>query len=180
MRKIVKAALVISGVAVGAAVYALADRSIDAPATVGSVDLERYGGQWYEIARYPNRFQRRCATDVTATYRLRRDGKIEVINACRHADGASQIARGTARVVDRRTNAKLKVTFFWPFSGDYWIVDLGADYEYSVVSEPTRKYLWILSRRAHMDEAQYRQIILRLESRGFDTAKLVRTPQSKT
>lgn len=177
-KKIFQTAFVICGVAAGAAAYALIDRTIDAPKTVGSVDLERYAGQWFEIARFPNRFQRDCATEITATYILRSPGTFEVVNSCRRADGSLNVVRGRARVADKRTHAKLKVTFFWPFAGDYWIVDLGEDYDYSVVSEPGRKYLWILSRTPQITEQRYREIITRLEARGFDTARLVKTPQS--
>ena len=92
--------------------------------TVPHVDLTRYVGRWYEIARYPTRFEKDCASDVTATYAQLSGGKIEVLNECRKADGQTKRSKGTANVVDKRTNAKLKVTFFWPFSGNYWIIDL--------------------------------------------------------
>lgn len=178
MKRYVKAALVIGGVAAGAAVYALADRNIDAPRTADFVDLGRYSGLWYEIARYPNRIQRACAGDATAQYTLLRNGRFAVVNTCRNANGTLEHVRGTARVVDRRTNAKLKVTFYWPFSGDYWILDVGSDYEYAVVGVPGRDYLWILSRTPQLDPAAYNRIITRLEARGLDTARLVKTPQS--
>src|ERR1041384_6396552 len=101
---------------------------------VGAVDLSRYAGRWYEIARLPNRFEKKCADSVTATYTLRSDGKVDVVNRCRKANGEYTTARGKAKVVDKKTNAKLKVTFFWPFYGDYWILDLGSNYEYAVVA----------------------------------------------
>jgi apolipoprotein D and lipocalin family protein len=145
---------------------------------VSSVDLGRYMGTWYEIARYPNRFQRDCAGDVMATYELREDGKVRVVNACREADGEAKTSEGTARVVDPKTNARLKVTFFWPFSGDYWIINLGPNYEYAVVGEPSREYLWILSRTPRMDDATYGVLLERIAKQGYDTSKLVRTPQS--
>jgi len=104
--------------------------------TVPNVDLTRYVGRWYEIARYPAWFEKDCASDVTATYTALSGGKIEVLNECRQADGQVKRSKGTARVVDKRTNAKLKVTFFWPFSGNYWIIDLAPDYSYAVVGEP--------------------------------------------
>ena len=125
--------------------------------TVDHVDLQRYVGKWYEIARYPNRFQRKCQSDTTATYTLREDGKVQVANACREKDGTMTTANGTAKVVDPKTNAKLKVTFFWPFYGDYWILGLGPDYQYAIVGEPDRKYLWILSRTPAMDEPRIRK-----------------------
>jgi apolipoprotein D and lipocalin family protein len=178
MKRVFKAALLVGGVAAGAAVYALADHNIDAPRTVDFVDLGRYAGQWYEIARFPNRFQRTGCCDVTASYALLPNGRVSVVNACRNPNGGLERISGTARVMDRKTNAKLKVTFFWPFAGDYWILDLGSDYEYAVVGDPGRNYLWILSRTPQMDAAAYQRIITRLEARGLDTARLVRTPQS--
>jgi apolipoprotein D and lipocalin family protein len=147
---------------------------------VQAVDLSRYVGRWYEIARLPNRFQKKCADTVTANYALRPDGKIEVINKCRKASGEYAKAKGTAKVVDKKTNAKLKVTFFWPFYGDYWILDLGPNYEYAVVGEPGRKYLWILSRSPRMDEALYQQLLQKMAAQGFNTEMMIRTSQPTT
>ncbi len=144
---------------------------------VQSVDLSRYAGRWYEIARLPNSFQKKCADEVTADYTMREDGKIEVINRCRKASGEYATAQGEAKIVDKKTNAKLKVTFFWPFYGDYWILDLGPNYEYAVVGEPDRKYLWILSRSPRMDEALYQQLLQKMEAKGFNTEMMVRTSQ---
>ncbi len=110
---------------------------------MSSVDLSRYVGRWYEIAGLPNRFEKKCADSVTATYALRSDGKIEAVNRCRKSSGEYTTAKGKAKVVDKQTNAKLKVTFFWPFYGDYGILDLGPNYEYAVVGDPSRDYLWI-------------------------------------
>ena len=144
---------------------------------VQSVDLNRYVGRWYEISRMPNSFQKKCADTVTADYTIRADGKIEVLNRCRKASGEYTTAKGKAKIVDKKTNAKLKVTFFWPFYGDYWILDLGPNSEYAVVGEPGRKYLWILSRSPRMDEALYQQLIQKMATKGFDTGKLIRTSQ---
>jgi apolipoprotein D and lipocalin family protein len=152
--------------------------SVPPPEVVPHVDLERYTGTWYEIASYPNRFQKGCS-DTNATYTLRKDGKIEVINRCRR-DGREDSVKGSAKVSDKTTNAKLKVTFFWPFYGDYWIIDLGETYDYAVVSNPDRKYLWILSRTPRMDEAKFTRILERLSGKGFDVGKLVKTNQDKT
>jgi apolipoprotein D and lipocalin family protein len=148
--------------------------------TVAHVDLPRYLGTWYEIASFPQRFQRGC-TATTANYSLRRDGDIDVLNRCRKGslDGKEQSALGRARVVDRATNAKLQVSFFRPFWGDYWIIDLAADYSYAVVGHPGRDYLWILSRTPTMAEATYEGIIGRLQSRRYETARLVRTLQAE-
>lgn len=146
--------------------------------TVEAVDLRRYAGKWYEIARYPNRFQRKCQADTTAVYTLRGDGKVQVVNACRQKDGKITTARGTAKVVDKKSNAKLKVTFFWPFYGDYWIIGLSPDYQYAIVGEPSRKYLWILSRTPRMAEDTYREVLRLVETQGYDPAKLLQTRQS--
>ncbi|MDH4281235.1 MAG: lipocalin family protein [Myxococcales bacterium] len=146
--------------------------------TVPEVDLNRYLGTWYEIASYPQSFQEGC-TGTTATYTLRDDGQIDVLNECRKGslDGKEDSARGRARVVDRDTNAKLEVSFFRPFWGDYWIIDLGPDYEYAVVGHPSRDYLWILSRTPTLDEATYEGISSRLEQEGYPLDRLQKTIQ---
>lgn len=147
--------------------------------TVAHVDLNRYLGEWYEIARYPNRFQKDCPASK-ATYAPRADGRIEVLNECYDRDyhQVRRAVRGKARVVDRESNAKLKVTFFWPFSGDYWIIDLGEDYRYAVVGHPDRKYLWILCREKKMDDKPYQEILRRLAAQGYDPAKLIKRSNS--
>lgn len=146
--------------------------------TVAHVDLSRYLGTWYEIANFPQSFQRGC-TATTATYTLRADGDIDVLNRCRKGsiDGKEKSALGRARVVDRATNAKLEVSFFRPFWGDYWIIDLSEDYSYAVVGHPGRDYLWILARNPTMAEATYQSIVTRLQSQGYETSRLVRTLQ---
>ena len=146
--------------------------------TVTHVDLARYTGTWYEIASYPQKFQKGC-TATTAVYTLREDGKIEVVNRCNRdsLDGRETIARGKAKVVDRESNAKLKVSFFWPFWGDYWIIDLDPEYRWAVVGNPSRKYLWILSRTRSMDPQVYAQILERITAQGYDVGKLRTTLQ---
>lgn len=146
--------------------------------TVASVDLARYAGTWYEIASFPQWFQRGC-TATTATYTLRPDGLIDVVNRCRKGspEGPVASAHGRARVADPETNAKLEVSFFRPFWGDYWIIDLGEDYEYAVVGHPGRDYLWILSRTPSMPDDAYHAIVRRLAARGYDASRLVRTAQ---
>ena len=146
--------------------------------TVDNVDLRRYAGKWYEIARYPNRFQRNCQSDTTAIYTLRDDGKVQVVNACRERNGKVTTARGTAKVVEKKTNAKLKVTFFWPFYGDYWVIGLSPDYQYAIVGEPSRKYLWILSRTPSMEETTYQEVLRLVETLGYKSGKLQKTNQS--
>jgi apolipoprotein D and lipocalin family protein len=148
---------------------------------VPTVDLMRYMGTWYEIASYPNSFQKGC-TATKATYRLLEDGRVDVLNECRRGslDGELTTARGMAKVVDPSTKAKLKVTFFWPFYGEYWIIDLGKNYDYAVVGHPGRHYLWILSRTPRMDEALYGAILERLSTKqAYDVTKLVKTAQPK-
>jgi apolipoprotein D and lipocalin family protein len=142
--------------------------------TVPHVDLASYAGLWYEIARYPNRFQRGCL-DSRATYTLRQDGKVEVVNSCRDEhDGELRQAKGKAWPVDE-SNARLKVSFFWPFRGDYWIIELGKAYEYAVVGTPDRKYLWVLSRSPQMDDGLYEAIMERAKAQGFDPARMMRS-----
>ena len=151
---------------------------------VGKVDLNKYAGQWYEIARYPNKFQDQCVGNTTATYTLKGDKKIEVLNRCLKKDGTVNDAKGEAKVVDRSTNAKLEVRFAPGFLtwlpqvwGDYWVIGLPDDYSYSVVGTPDRKYFWILSRTAAMDDSTYQEILRRAEQQGFVPSKVVKTPQ---
>lgn len=154
----------------------------DAPLpVVDSVDLDRYLGTWYEIARYPAWFQRDC-TAVTAEYSLRDDGKIGVVNSCRKKtlDGKFKQANGRAKIVDKSTNAKLKVSFFGPFWGDYWIIDLDPEYKWAVVGMPNRKYLWILSRSPELSKEIFDGIVSRLPELGYDPSKLLMTEQPST
>lgn len=153
---------------------------------VPSIDPERYAGTWYEVARLPNRFQKKCAGDVAATYTLRSDGGLDVVNRCRKADGRLTSVKGRARVADRRgPNSKLEVRFapaflsFLPFVwGDYQIIDLAPDYSYALVGEPGRKYLWVLSRTPRMDEAAFARASARAAEEGFDVSRLLKTEQS--
>lgn len=150
-----------------------AARRTPPPDTVPHVDLNRYVGTWYEIARYPNRFQKECR-ESTAFYSIRDNGAITVVNRCR-TDSVDKEARGIAKVVDSTTNARLKVSFFRPFYGDYWILDLGADYDYAVVGTPDRKYLWILSRTPMMDARLYEKLLEKIRGQGFDPQRLLVT-----
>jgi apolipoprotein D and lipocalin family protein len=151
--------------------------------TVASVDLDRYAGEWFEMARFPNRFQRRCATDVRARYARRDDGRIDVVNSCRTAAGEVTEVEGIARVVDRRTPARLEVRFapaflaFLPMVwGDYWIIGLAEDYSWAVVGSPDREYLWILARAPAVSVAAYEAAVSIARANGFDVQRLVRTP----
>lgn len=151
-------------------------RTSDAPlTTVAEVDLERYLGRWYEIARYDSRFERGC-DGVTADYAMREDGLISVVNTCYREglDGPPETADGRARVVPGSSNAQLEVSFFGPFWGDYWIIELDeAEYQWSVVSEPRGRYLWILSRTPQMDPDVLDARLAGLDAMGFDTDALV-------
>jgi len=147
-------------------------------AVVDSVDLQRYLGKWYEIASYPAWFQKGC-TGSTAEYTLLPDDRIRVVNRCfkKNLDGPLKESKGKAEVVDNQTNAKLKVWFFWPFKGDYWIIDLAPDYSWAVVGTPSRKYLWILSRTPALDQNVIEDILSRLPAKGYDPERLNMTSQ---
>lgn len=149
--------------------------------TAGHVDLQRYAGRWYEIARYPHRFEKGC-TNVTADYTLQTGGSIRVINQCRLKDkeGAIKKAVGKAKVVDRTTNAKLKVTFFWPFYGDYWILEIDPDYQYAIVGEPSRKYVWILGRAPRMEPFLLATLVEKIRRFGYDPNRLIFTQNTDT
>jgi len=151
---------------------------------VDAVDLDRYVGRWFEIARFPNRFQRGCAGDVTASYTRRPDGRIDVVNRCRADDGRVTEASGIARVADTRTFSKLKVRFapawlsFLPWVwGDYWIVGLAQDYSWAVVGSPNRDYLWILARAPALEAADYAKALATARASGFDVDRLISTSQ---
>lgn len=153
--------------------------------TVSAVDLKRYAGKWYEVARLPNSFQKKCAGNVSAEYKLLDDGKIEVVNSCKETNGKLSVATGKAKIADEKTNSKLEVRFapawlsFLPFVwGDYWIVELGENYDYAVVASPDRKYFWILSRTPEIEETRLQQILQRAKDKSFDTSKVIRTKQN--
>jgi len=147
--------------------------------TVAKVDLSRYQGTWYEIARLPLFWEKKCASHVTATYRLRADGKVTVLNQCRKADGTETASTGTAEIATSDgSNSKLKVSFFWPFQGDYWILALDENYNWALVGTPNLKNLWVLSRNPQLDGATLNSLIDRAHQLGFDTEKLIYTRQS--
>ncbi len=163
--------------AVGAAMLPGAYAASTPVQTVASVDTQRYVGKWYEIANYPMFFQRKCVGDTTAEYTARPDGKISVVNRCRTKDGEFDQAEGEARAVEGSNNTKLKVTFFKPFSGDYWIIGLDPEYRWAVVGSPDRKYLWVLSRTATMDAADLERALDAARAQGYTLEELRYTPQ---
>jgi apolipoprotein D and lipocalin family protein len=149
---------------------------------VSFVDLSRYVGRWYEITKIPNSFQKQCASRTTAEYTLRPDGKIKVFNRCIDAKDKEDSATGTAKIVDTKTNAKLKVSFvrflgknwFW---GDYWIIGLDDDYQWAVVGTPSRKYGWILCREKSMGDEERAKCFAILRQQGYDPEDFVDSPQ---
>ena len=149
---------------------------------IDHLDVQRYVGRWYEIAKYPNRFQKQCASDTSADYAQMPDGRFSVLNQCRQADGDWQKALGVARPAGDGASAKLKVRFapawlsFLPFVwGDYWVVDIDDGYTLVAVSEPQREFLWILSRTAVVDAGRYEALLARLTAMGLDTTRLEKT-----
>ena len=152
---------------------------------VNGIDLERYARRWFEIAKYPNRFQKQCVANTTANYTVRKNGRIEVLNECVKKDGTTVKAVGEAKIGDKANNAKLKVRFapgfisFLPFVwANYWVIDIAPDYSYSVIGEPGRDYFWILSRSPEMETATYQTILRRAEKMGFDPNRVEKTPQN--
>lgn len=143
--------------------------------TVGEVNLEKYAGQWYEIARLPNKFEKglKC---ITATYSLKKNGKIEVLNKGFSIEkmGESDAAKGTAWIPDPNYPGRLKVSFFWPFAGDYYIISLDEEYQYVLVGDPSRKYLWILSRTKKLDDTIYSKLIDIGRQNGFKVEDIIK------
>ena len=159
-----------------AGVAALAFKNDDEPLqTVQYVELEKYLGKWYEIAAFPQRFERGCS-NTFAEYSLNADGSIAVKNTC-VKNGELSVSNGKAKIVDTKTNAKLTVQFQWPFKGKYWIIGLAHDYSYAVVGHPNREYLWILSRKPQMDNQTLNHLVVMAANKGFDVRKLVKTQQ---
>lgn len=153
-----------------------------APVPVDSVKLEKYAGLWYEIAKIPNRFQRKCVRNTTAQYRIRADSRLDVVNRCTQEDGTIIEAKGIAKIVDSKSNARLKVSFvkifgislFW---GDYWIIGLDENYQYAVVGTPSRKYGWILSRKPRLSSEDWEAVSEILRKQGYDPGMFDKTLQ---
>lgn len=139
---------------------------------VAQVDLDRYLGKWHEAARLPNSFERDCVA-VIAEYARRPDGLISVRNTCRKDTGKIEVAEGRAKIADAATNARLKVSFFGPFFGDYWVIDLAPDYAWAIVGEPRGRFLWVLTRAARVDAAAKEDFTARVRALGYDPSKLI-------
>lgn len=143
--------------------------------TVNNVDIQKYKGTWYEIARFEHFFEKGCK-NVTATYELKEDGDLKVINRCTMIEDDEKEATGVAYAVDN-TNSKLKVSFFRPFYGDYWILDLASDYSYVLVGSPSRELLWILAREKTISQETKEKILVKLPDLKFDKNKFIWTIQ---
>lgn len=147
---------------------------------VKDLDIERYLGDWYEIARYDHSFERGLV-GVTATYSFRDDGKIKVVNAGykETLNGKRSEATGKAKIPDLAVPSKLKVSFFWFFYGDYFVLELDENYQWAVIGSSSDKYLWILSRTPQIDENRYNELLAGLTQRGYDVSKLIFVKQKK-
>ena len=168
-------------------VATVAAASVDDPPlrVVPEVNYDRYAGTWYEIARLPNRFEKACARDITATYTRREDGRIDVENKCVEADGRVKVARGVARPVEGQPSSVLQVRFAPAFLsfigsvwGDYQIIALGPGYDHAVVGTPDRKFLWVLARTPKLDAAVYKAALDQARSQNFDVSKMLLVPQT--
>ena len=148
------------------------------PSVVSTVDLNRYMGTWYEIARLPNYFERKLKC-TSANYTLRDDGRITVLNKGFYLTDPqkSTTSRGVAWIPDKKSPAKLKVQFFWPFSGDYWIMELDKEYRYVLVGDPSLKYLWILAREKKMDDTTYNMLLKKAIDNGYNVKSIIRVEQ---
>ncbi|XP_022729678.1 temperature-induced lipocalin-1-like [Durio zibethinus] len=152
---------------------------------VKNLDINRYMGRWYEIASFPSRFQPRNGENTRATYTLNEDGTVHVLNET-FTDGKRGFIEGTAYKADPKSDeAKLKVKFYVPpflpiipVVGDYWVLYIDDDYQYALIGQPSRKYLWILCRQTHMDDEIYNQLVQKAKDEGYDVSKLHKTPQS--
>jgi len=169
----------VTGLLAVAASLATAQAETPPLQTITSVDVPRYMGTWYEIAKYPNWFQRKCASSTQATYSLQTNGRVQVLNRCKTDKGEWIDALGEARQIGGPTSAQLKVRFapewlsFIPLVwGDYWIFELDPDYQWVLVSEPKREYLWILSRTPQLPAATYKALLDKLQERGFDLKRI--------
>ncbi len=162
----------------------MAQQSDQSVKAIASLEVPRYQGTWYEIAKFPNWFQKKCISNTKATYTAKPDGNLRVLNSCKTASGETSEAEGLARQIGAKDSPKLEVRFapawlsFLPLVwGDYWVIDLDPQYQLAVVSDPRREYLWVLSRTPQLDPKVYEEVLSRLQQQQFDTHKLELTPQ---
>jgi apolipoprotein D and lipocalin family protein len=168
-------AVAAAGLAVLTALVACnANPPANAPPTVASVDVARYLGTWTQQGMVPNKFQKMCASNTRATYAKEGDG-LSVLNQCVDAEGKPVEAKGVAKIVEGSNNAKLRVSFFRPFYGDYWVLALEPDYQWVLVGDPTREFGWVLSRAAKLDDATYNAILDKAAALGYDKTRFVRS-----
>jgi apolipoprotein D and lipocalin family protein len=163
---------------------AVAQQSDQAVKTIASLDVPRYLGTWYEIAKFPNRFQKMCISNTKAVYTAKPDGNLRVLNSCKTASGETSEAEGLARQIGAKDSPKLEVRFapewlsFLPMVwGDYWVIDLDPQYQLAAVSDPSREYLWVLSRTPQLDPKVYADLLQRLQQQRYDIQKLELSPQ---
>lgn len=173
-------------VCVGLVLSSLGAFAQEALTPIASLDLPRYMGTWYEVAKYPNFFQKKCASNTRAQYSVQTDSTVRVLNTCQQEDGKTIDAIGQARQIGGATSAKLEVRFapawlsFLPFVwGNYWVIDIDNDYQLVAVSEPKREYLWILSRTPEVNAKVYDELLARLEKKGFNLKRLERSIQTQ-
>lgn len=172
MERMRLSALILPLLLLSACVEPRVNRSSGQPLPVASVDLDRYVGRWHEAARLPNSFEERCVA-ATAEYARREDGLISVRNVCTEADGSTRDAEGRARTTGQPGEGKLEVSFFGPFWGDYWVLQLAPDYSWSIVGEPEGRYLWILTREQTLSAAQKEDLRARAAAMGYQTDLLI-------
>lgn len=175
----------ILAIVASAALAALAAGDPGDPATIAHADVDRFMGRWYEIARLPNRREANCAGDVVATYERRSASGIRIVSSCRNADGELERMQGVARIRDGESKAKLELRFaplalaWLPFLwDDWWILEVAPEYTYMMTGDPSRRSLWIYARTPALDDATYRTLVAHAAAQGYDTSRLVRTPQA--
>lgn len=165
----------------------MAQQSDQSVKTIASLDVPRYLGTWYEIAKFPNWFQKKCVSNTKAVYAAKSDGNLRVLNSCKTASGETSEAEGLARQIGAKDSPKLEVRFapewlsFLPLVwGDYWVIDLDSQYQVAAVSDPRREYLWVLSRTPQIDPKAYADLLQRLKQQQFDIQKLELTSQKNS
>ena len=177
--------LAVSTLLIQANVYSQTTVALAPVKTIASLDVPRYLGTWYEIAKFPNWFQKKCVGNTKAVYALKADGNLQVLNSCKTTNGDTSLAEGAAKQIGAKDSPKLEVRFapewlsFLPLVwGDYWVIDLDSQYQVAAVSDPKRDYLWVLSRTPQMEPKVYDELLTRLQQQQFDVRKLEKTLQN--